>query len=467
LSLKYSELEAGKYYVIDKDGKIYLPEHFKTSDEGFNSLIRKEVFKEAVEYRASPHVKFLKKLKIADSEPYSDAGHLTYLPRGSLMLDLLMDYSLNVVLKLGAVPVHTSIMYDLNMPSIREHAKLFGQRMYRVKPGKREFILRYAACFGQFAMLRRYYLSKKDLPLKVFEMADSYRYEQRGEIKGLARIRRFYMPDLHVITKDLEEAMEEFKKIYNVIFSEAKTFGWEYYSLYNVTLDFINAKWDFIIDLVKMEGKPVLLYTVVPGKYYWVINIEFHYIDSLGKPLETATVQIDVGNSKRFNIKYFDDDGSKRYPVIIHTAIHGSIERFLFEFLEEAAKMKSNGRKPMLPLWLSPVQVRIIPVTKRNIKYSELIQEQIESAGFRVDIDDREITVSRKIKDAESDWIPYIVVVGDQEESQNILSVRIRNVGVKEYNLEELIDELTKKTIGYPKRPLYFSKYVSRRPIFT
>ena len=274
------------------------------------------------------------------------------------------------------------------------------------------------------------------------------------------------MPDMHVITKDLKEAMDEFKKIYKVIFDEARLFGWNYYSLYNITYDFLKSSWDFILDLVKLEGKPVLLYLVESGKYYWVINIEFHYIDSQNKPLETATVQIDVGNSKRFDIKYYDEKGNKKYPVIIHTAIHGSIERLLFEFLEEAAKMYNEGKKPMLPLWLSPVQVRIIPVSKSNLKFVENVQKEIEEAGFRADIDDRDITVSRKIKDAESEWVPYIVVVGDKEEREGVLSVRVRNNEIKNYRVADLIAELGEKTNGYPKRPLYFSKYVSKRPVF-
>ena len=461
------DVKIGMHYILTPDGLLYNAREYETDDEGLKSLIRKEVFKEAIDYRKSPHIKLLKKLKLADNEPYTDAGHLTYLPRGALILDLLMDYALNVVRRLDALPVHTSIMYDLNIGPIKEHAKLFGQRMYKVKPAKRKFILRYAACFGQFALLRRYYLSETVLPLKIFELADSYRYEQRGEIKGLARVRRFYMPDMHVIAKDLQEAMNEFINLYNVIIEEGAKFGWKYYSLYNITLDFLKEYFDFIKGLVKIDGKPVLLYIVEPNIYYWVINIEFHYIDSLGKPLETATVQIDIGNSKRFNIVYHSRDGSKKYPVIIHTAIHGSIERFMFEFLEEASKMQKNGLKPMLPVWLSPVQVRVIPVDKRHHKYSLNIVDKLESEGFRVDFDDRDITLSRKIKDAESEWVPYIVVIGDKEVREDILTVRVRNKGLVELEISDFIKMLNDSIKDFPKRPLYFSRYVSRRPIFT
>jgi len=466
MPINVNNIEAGKYYIVDVDGTIYTPDEYKFTDSNFKSLVDKEVYRKESKYKESPHVRYLKKLKLADNEPYTDAGHLSYLPRGALILDLLMDYSLSVVVKLGAMPVHTSIMYDLNIPPIQEHAKLFGQRMYKVKPVKREFILRYAACFGQFALLRRKYLSSGDFPLRMYEMADSYRYEQRGEISGLARVRRFYMPDMHILTKDLSEAEEEFKNIYKLILDEGSKFGWNYYSLYNVTLDFVSEGWDFINDLLKIENKPILLYGVEPNKYYWVINIEFHYIDSMGRPLETATVQIDVGNSRRFNIKYVDENGNKKYPVIIHTAIHGSLERLLFEFLEEAAKMEDRNKKPMLPIWLSPIQVRVIPISKRNMEYAEEVLDLIDSNGFRVDIDDRDATLARKIKDAESEWIPYILVVGDKEMNNRTVNVRIRNNGQKEYTINEFIKELEAKTIGYPRRPLYFNKYLSKRPVF-
>jgi threonyl-tRNA synthetase len=383
-------------------------------------------------------------------------------------MDLLMDYALNVVRAIGGLPVKTSVMYDLNIKAISEHAKLFGQRMYKVKPVKREFVLRYAACFGQFAMLKRHYLTSKDLPLKLFEVADSYRYEQRGEVSGLARIRRFYMPDLHILTKDLEEAKIEFFDVFKLIFDEARKFGWTYYNLYNVVEDFLNNHLDYIMRLVKFENKPVLIYVVESGKYYWKINIEFHYIDSQGRPLETATVQIDVGNSKRFDIKYRTEDGGVGYPVILHTAIHGSLERFLYEFLEEAAKMERGGSKPMLPVWLSPTQVRVIPVSSNFMDYSYNILMMLRDAKIRVDIDDRDLTLSKKIRNAEKEWIPYIVVVGEREVKTNTLSVRVRKEGGKEVRigLADLINRVKDDVDGFPYRDIYFSEFVSKRPEF-
>ncbi len=466
MSVSIDDVLIGEYYVITPEGKLYYPEEFKTDDECFKALIEKEALKTGRKARArSPHIDFLKRLNIAEQEPMSDAGHLSYLPKGALIVDLLMDYTLNIALKYGAMPVKTSIMYDLSDNAIKEHANLFGQRMYKVKPAKREFVLRYAACFGQFALLRRHYLTYNNLPFKIFEVADSYRYEQRGELSGLARVRRFYMPDLHVLTKDLEEAKAEFKKLFKLILDEGYKFGWRYYNLYNIVYDFFKNEFNFILELLNIEAKPALVYITEPNKYYWVINIEFHYIDSQMRPLETATVQIDIGNSKRFGITYIDKNGAKKYPIILHTAIHGSIERFLYEFLEEAAKMIENGKKPMLPVWLSPTQVRLIPISKSYIDFSIKILEALKEKCIRADIDDRDLTVARKVREAEREWIPYIVLIGEKEVKSNMLTVRIREIDQEvKLSLNELINIIEKKTCGYPKRPLYYDVFLSKRP---
>lgn len=468
MSIDIDELLPGEFYVITPDGKIYYPEEFKSEDPAFKSLIEKEALGVKKTYPKSPHITYMRKLHLAESEPLSDAGHPSYLPKGTLIMDLLMDYALNVVRRIGGLPVKTSIMYDLGVRAISEHANLFGQRMYKVKPVKREFVLRYAACFGQFALLKRHFLTPNDFPLKMFEIADSYRYEQRGEVSGLARVRRFYMPDLHVLTRDLDEAEEEFFNLFKLIFEEGMGFGWNYYNLYNIVEDFVKEKFDFILRLVKYENKPVLMYIVESGKYYWKINIEFHYIDSQGRPLETATVQIDVGNAERFGIKYRDEKGNVKYPVILHTAIHGSLERFLFEFLEEAAKMERNGEKPMLPTWLSPIQVRLIPVSRDYFDFSYNILTMFRDSGIRVDIDDRDLTLAKKIRNAEGDWIPYIVVIGEREVKENKLSVRIRAENGKEdkFSVSELIEMIKKEVQGFPFRDIYFSELVSNRPEF-
>lgn len=464
-SITIDDIYPNEYYILDVNGKLYFPEEYKFEDPFFKALVDHEVFKKEIKRGRSPHIDFIKKLKLAEYEPYADSGHLTFLPKGTLILDLLAERALQIVLSIGAMPIKSSILYDLNIDAIKEHAKLFGQRMYKIKSEKRTFVLRYAACFGQFSLLKRHYLTYKDFPLRIFELADSYRYEQRGEISGLARVRRFFMPDLHVLLKNMDEAKSEFKSLYKLIFDEATRYGWSYYSLYNVDVNFIRTDWDFILDLVNYENKPILLHTVETGKYYWQINVEFTYIDSQMKPLETATIQIDTGNAKRFNITYIDKDGNKKFPVIIHTAIHGSLERFLFEFLEEAAKMIKNNKKPQLPVWLSPTQIRIIPISEKHISYAIKLANEIMSYNIRVDIDDRSLTVSKKILEAEKEWIPYIVTIGDREIEEEVFPVRIRSLGeIKKIPKNELIKMVNEQIGDMPRKPLYYPMFLSKRP---
>jgi threonyl-tRNA synthetase len=464
MSLSLDEIYSDEYYILDTNGELYYPEEYEFKDEYFKSLVEQEVFKKEVKRGVAPHIRIMKKLKIAEYEPYTDSGHLTYLPKGALIMDLLAQRSLQVAMDYGAMPVKSSILYDLEIPAIKEHAGLFGQRMYKVTPEKRSFVLRYAACFGQFSLLKRHHLSYKDLPLKIVEIADSYRYEQRGEVTGLARLRRFFMPDMHVLIKDLEEAKDEFFKLYKLIFDEAQKYGWTYYSLYNLDPDFLRSQWNYIISLVRFEDKPVLIHTVKPNKYYWRINIEFNYIDSQMKPLETATIQIDVGNSRRFDITYVDRDGNRNYPVIIHTAIHGSLERFLYEFLEEAHKLSLKGKKPMLPIWLSPTQIRLIPVTKEHIDRSVETAKRINSYGLRCDVDDRELTVSKRVREAEKEWVPYIIVVGDEELEKGVYKVRVRDGDTVKLDLEGIIKMVLDEVSEMPKLPLYYPIKVSDRP---
>ncbi|MCP8322193.1 MAG: threonine--tRNA ligase, partial [archaeon] len=175
------DFQAGGYYLMDIDGQVYSIDEAKIKNQNLQALIDAEVYKRSVAKRA-PHIELMKKLKMAGYEELSEPGHIRLTPKGALIFDLLADRALQIALELGANPVKTPILYDLDLKPVSEHAKLFGQRMYKVKSGKRTFALRYAACFGQFSLLSDSTLSYRDLPLKIFELADSYRLEQRGEL---------------------------------------------------------------------------------------------------------------------------------------------------------------------------------------------------------------------------------------------------------------------------------------------
>ena len=167
--------------------------------------------------------------------------------------------------------------------------------------------------------------------------------------------------------------------------------------------------------LVKREGKPALLNFVPEGIYYWVLNIEYHIIDELERPREIATFQIDIGNAKRFAISYVDEKGAKEFPPIIHTAIIGSVERYLFTVLDQCARTEKRGGKPSLPLWLSPTQIRVVPVRPEFLGYAQKMVDQLTASHVRADIDDRDESLDKRVREAELNWIPYIAVVGKRE----------------------------------------------------
>ncbi|MEM2872599.1 MAG: threonine--tRNA ligase [Nitrososphaerales archaeon] len=462
--MKMINFQAGNYYLMDKDGQVHTIDGAKIKDQNLQALIENEVYKKSVAKKA-PHIELMKKLKLVGYEELSEPGHIRLTPKGTLIFDLLADRALQIALELGANPIKTPILYDLDLKPVSEHAKLFGQRMYKLKSGKRTFALRYAACFGQFSFLSDSILSYRDLPLKIFELADSYRLEQRGELIGLARLRKFHMPDIHILCHDLEEAKVEFKKIYKKCFEEGEKFGWDYVSLYNVSKGFLDDPegFDYVRSLVKMEGNQVLINVVESGMYYWVLNIEFNFVSQQKRIIESSTAQIDVGNAERFNISYVDEEGKERRPVIIHTAVIGSLERFMADLLERASSLEI----PSLPTWICPVQVRFINVSNDSLDFTIKLAEKFNHNNIRADVDDRNESVAKRIASAEVEWIPYIVVIGKKEVSGGKLPVRIRSLRKTiDMSEEDLSKKVKDETQGWPYRPLYFNMLLSKRPKF-
>ncbi|RLF61322.1 MAG: hypothetical protein DRN25_00615 [Thermoplasmata archaeon] len=198
------------------------------------------------------------------------------------------------------------------------------------------------------------------------------------------------------------------------------------------------------------------------------MKFEFSVNDALKKAATLSTVQIDVENAERFGITYVNEKGEKVYPILLHASISGGIDRNLFALLESQYILSQKGKKPMLPVWLSPTQVRIIPVSLEFLEYCEKLLKEIEKEKIRVDLDDQDITMQKKIRNAEKEWIPYIVVIGERERRENKLSVRIRKDGGKVVRLtkKELIEMIKKETEGKPFRKLSLPKKLSLRPKF-
>lgn len=312
-------------------------------------------------------------------------------------------------------------------------------------------------------MLKDWMISYRQIPFGMFEIADSYRLEQSGECLLGFRLRRFYMPDYHIFCRDLEHAKEMTVKVHAKIYEKARELGNEYVSLYNLTKSFFEKNKRFIKQMARIEKKPVVLRFVPENKYYWVINVEHHSTDELKRSREIATVQIDIGNARRFGIKYIDENRKEVYPPILHIAILGGIERYLYTVFDAALKK----RIPLLPLWIAPIQVRIIPISDSFLKEAEKIADKMEKQCVRVDIDDRPLTLPKRVREAETEWINYVLVVGRKEVDSRILPVRDREGGeIRKMRLQQLTHEIKKQTEGKPFRASTLPRRVSQRPQF-
>ncbi len=413
--------------------------------------------------RVPPHVELMKRLEIADYEPSSDPGNLRFYPKGKLIKSLLESYIRNSVAEYGAVEVETPIMYSTRHPSLKDYLERFPARQYSMagKGGKPDLFLRFSACFGQFLMSKDMSISYKNLPLKIFELASSFRKEKRGELVGLRRLRKFTMPDMHTLCKDMGEALKEFKKQYELCMRVLEGIGF-FTKDYEVAIRFTKEFYDsdankgFIDELVRIAGKPVLIEMWDQRFFYFVLKFEFNFVDALGKASALSTVQIDVENAERYGIKYVDANGEEKSPIILHCSPSGAIERCMYALLERAYLEKERGVLPMLPMWLSPTQLRIIPVAERHLEYIEEILPVLN--GIRTDVDDREEMVSKKIRDAGRDWIPYVAVVGDKEVEKNTLSVTIRGELSKGKKKQKGMDVLDLKKLieaGLKNKPFH------------
>ncbi len=411
------------------------------------------------------HLSLMRRLELVDYEPASDVGHFRFYPKGELLKSLLEDYAAQLARQVGALFVQTPLLYRLEERDIGSQAARFLARDYRVRlPGK-TLLLRFAGDFGLFRMMRDAQLSYRQLPLRVFELSPSFRLEQSGECVGLKRLRSFTMPDLHCFCADLPQALEEYRRLFRLFLEPLRRMELPYALVFRVVGEFYREHRDFVLELVREEGRGALLEILPERKHYWVMKHELQFLDPQGGGTQLSTVQLDLEDSERYGILYTDAEGRRRGCVILHSSM-GSIERWIYALLEDAERRRREGGIPSLPLWLSPTQVRLVPVGERHVERCLREAEVLEARGVRADVDDRDWTVARRIREAEREWIPYIAVVGDRELESGRLSVRVRGSGIREYGTEELAEEVRRRCEGFPHRPLFLPRRLSLRPLF-
>jgi threonyl-tRNA synthetase len=231
------------------------------------------------------------------------------------------------------------------------------------------------------------------------------------------------------------------------------------------TEDFYNENQTFINKIIGMFGRPVLVEIWKDRPFYFILKWEFNYIDGTGKASALSTDQIDVENGRRYGIEFVDDTGKKKNPIILHNSPSGAVERVMFALLENCARVLREGGKPSLPLWLAHTQVRIIPVSTQQLDMCRKIYTFLSARNVRTDIDDRNESVANKIRQSETEWINYTIVIGEIETQTGRLVVRDRNQGKRrEMTLDQLVDEIRSFINGRPYLPLNLPAYLSNRP---
>ena len=470
-ALKHEEKLQSFWYIAQPGGQITPVSKytFKKQDKNLQMLVDYELAKNRAVNDQPAHVRLMKKLAIADYEPASDAGNIRYYPKGRLMKSLIEQYITRRVMEYGGIEVETPIMYDTKHPSLQSYFNRFPARQYNITSDNKQLFLRFAACFGQFLMAKDFNISYKHLPVKLYELTRySFRREKSGELVGLRRLRAFTMPDCHALCRDLNQAKEELLKRFDLSISVLDDLGLTINDVemaIRFTEDFYNENKDFVTELINRLGKPVLVETWKERFFYFTLKWEFNFIDGLRKASALSTDQIDVENGARYNVEFVEEDGTKKNPIILHNSPSGAVERVIYALLEKSAKISKEGGIPSIPLWLSHTQVRIIPVNQEHIVYCEKVLAALTENQIRADIDDRDETVGKKIRESETEWIRYTIVIGDKEVNSDKLIVRDRNEGKqREITLHDLINEVETQTRNKPYLPLNLPLRLSSRP---
>ncbi|HZB65541.1 MAG TPA: threonine--tRNA ligase [Nitrososphaeraceae archaeon] len=469
-ALKSEEKQQSLWFILDTNGVLTPLEAFKIEkNSNLKRFLEYETSKRRVVDEQPPHVGLMKKMAIADYEPASDAGNMRYYPKGRLMKSLIEQFVTRNVLEYGGIEVETPIMYDTKHPSMESYFNRFPARQYNIVSDNKQLFLRFAACFGQFLMAKDFHITYKNLPLKLYELTRySFRREKSGELVGLRRLRAFSMPDCHAFCKDIEQAKDECLKRFDLSLNVLNGFDIRIEDIemaIRFTETFYNENKEFVAEISQKFGKPILVEMWKDRFFYFILKWEFNYVDSLGKAAALSTDQIDVENGKRYNIEYIDEQGKRQNPIILHNSPSGAIERIIYTLLEKAAKIKQQGQRPQFPIWLSHTQVRIIPIRNEHLLFAENIENILSQSHIRADIDDRPESLSKRIREAETEWIPFILVIGDKEAESTTLVIRDRRTGTQiESNIEELIESVRKETKDKPFMPLNLPKYLSKRP---
>ena len=376
-------------------------------------------------------------------------GFPFFLPKGMVLRNTLIDYWRQVHKRYGYVEISTPIILNQELWHRSGHWDHYKDNMYTTVIDGEDYAVKPMNCPGGMLVYASEPHSYRDLPLRVGELGLVHRHELSGALHGLFRVRCFTQDDAHIfmtwgqMKDEIKNVMKLFDEVYSV-------FGLSYkIELSTMPEDHIGdvKDWDFATETLKeavMEVGKDFEVNEGDGAFYGP-KLDFHLADSLGRTWQCGTIQLDMQMPERFELEYVGEDGQKHRPVMIHRVVLGSIERFIGVITEHYAGA--------FPTWLSPVQVKLLPITDRAAAYADQVAAQLDEAGYRVEVDHRNEKIGKKIREAQLEKVPYMLVIGDKEAESGTVSVRHRadgDLGVMETaafmaQLKELVDSKANK----------------------
>ncbi len=375
-------------------------------------------------------------------------GFPFFLPKGMELKNTLLEYWREIHKKAGYVEIATPIILNRKLWETSGHWDHYKNNMYTTVIDEEDYAVKPMNCPGGILVYASEPRSYRDLPLRIGELGLVHRHEKSGQLHGLMRVRCFTQDDAHIFMTP-DQIKDEIKKVANLIDNVYSLFGFKYHvELSTRPEDSMGSEedWEMATDGLRSALDELGLPYVVnegDGAFYGP-KIDFHLEDSIGRTWQCGTIQLDFQLPQRFELEYMGADGEKHRPIMIHRVAFGSIERFIGILIEHFAGA--------FPTWLAPVQVKVLPISDKFSQYADAVAEKLGDAGIRVEVDTRSEKIGYKIRSAQMEKIPYMLVVGQKEAEEGVVSVRSRFAGDEgQKGLEEFMaaiqEEIVKKAI--------------------
>jgi len=396
------------------------------------------------EAKARDHRKLGKELDIFtifDEGP----GLPVFLPKGMMLKNLLIDYWRKIHRREGYVEVSTPIMLNRSLWETSGHWDFYRESMYSLQVEDEDYAIKPMSCPGGMLVYKLQPKSYKELPIRMAELGLVHRNEKSGTLHGLMRVRSFTQDDAHIFMRE-DQVTEEIQGVMRLIDEVYSKFGFSYeIELSTRPEHSIGSDEDWELATKALEQAVVGMgksYVVNEGDgAFYGPKLDFHLKDSIGRTWQCGTIQLDFQLPQRFDIDYIGADGEKHRPIMLHRVVFGSIERFIGILIEHYA-----GK---FPAWLAPVQVKILPVSDKYMDYAKEVAEKLEEQDVRAELDLRSEKLGYKIREARMDKVPYMVIVGENEQNNGSVSVRQRDAEVEKQELGEMsLEQLVKLIKG-------------------